>query len=121
MTSGIYISWPAIALVLLVVIVALIGYLVYHFVQTLRSVRQTLNEVHDFLHDSGDVMRNLKSITYKLDRQLDDTGVVTENLRKAMEEVAHTVSVLGRLTGRPMMGLMSLLAPIFWWRRRRRK
>lgn len=119
--EAIVISWPVVRLFLWIGLFLITVYLTFHVVQTLRTFRQTLVQVQDFLNHSGEVVRNLKSITYKLDRQLDDTGVVTRKVRRSVEDLAGVLETLGRLTGRSWMALLSLLAPVWWWRRRRRK
>jgi hypothetical protein len=119
--EAVVLSWPVVRFLLWVGLFLLAVYLVFHVVQTLRMLRQTLVQVQDFLNHSGEVVRNLKSITYKLDRQLDDTGVITRKVRRSVEDLAGVLETLGRLTGRSWMAFLSLLAPVWWWRRRRRK
>ena len=121
MQEGFYVSWETVLFLILLGFLLLAAFLVFHAVQALRVLRQTLTQVRDFLNHTEEIVRNLKGITYKLDRQLDDTGVVARRVRESVEEVSTVLSVLGRLTGRPTMALLSILGPILWWRRRRRR
>ncbi len=115
------ISWEIVWFFVVLAFLVFVAFAVYHLIQTLKQLRSTLATVEHFLEQTDEVVRNLKSITYKLDHQLDDTGVITSGLRKSVEEVSTAVSVLGRLTGFPVTTLASLIGPILWIRRRKKR
>lgn len=115
------ISWDVVWFLVVLAFLIFTAFAVYHLIQTLKQLRSTLRSVEHFLEQTDEVVRNLKSITYKLDHQLDDTGVLTSSLRKSVEEVSSALTVLGRLTGFPVSTLASLLGPILWLRKKRKR
>ncbi len=117
----IVISKDVIWLVFLFAVFILMTFLIYHLIRLFQQVRATLQKVDDFLLQSEDILRNLKSISYKVDLQLDDTGVITSSLRKSVEELSNTVSAMSKVTSRPFSWLFTLLGPVLWLRKRKKK
>lgn len=119
--AEIRISWDVVWFMTIFVALILLAVLVNILAQTARKLRQTLSHMDTFFEDTEEVIRNLKSITYKLNLQLDDTAVISSNLRKSVEDVHRTLGLVGRLSGQPWSSMLSLAAPLFWFIRHKRK
>jgi predicted PurR-regulated permease PerM len=107
-----------IVVVVICIILAIVGFLmlVFTLVPAVHQLRSTLVEVEKTTSQTRDLVANLKSVSGKIDQDLDKVDAILDSSRETVDVVKHSLKFVNKNLLKQSVGLMALIPAIkFGW------